>query len=67
MMERKFKVGDRVRDASFGNGTVVCDDGSDWIPYAIEFDNNIGCTADNFKREHSLWTEEKYLTLIPKK
>lgn len=63
-MKRNFKVGDRVKDSSFGIGTVVHDDGSDWIPYAVEFDNEMGSTADSFKCGHSLWTDEKYLTLI---
>ena len=64
MMERKFKVGDRVRDEDFGDGTVMFDDGSDFVPLIVEFDNLVDCTAKDFKAGYSMWMEAYDLKLI---
>ena len=35
-----FKVGDRVRDARFGDGTICCIDGDDGYPIRVLFNEH---------------------------
>lgn len=65
-MKRKFKVGDRVRSEEHGCGTIVFDDESDLNPLVVEFDEPTGGTIGRWRKNHSLWTDEKHLTIIPK-
>jgi hypothetical protein len=63
-MERKFKVGDRVKDDDYGLGTVMHDDGSNYVPYAVEFDNPTDLSVIHCKDGHGLWLSERDLTLV---
>jgi hypothetical protein len=64
-MERKFKVGDRVKDDDYGLGTVMHDDGWDYVlPYAVEFDNPTDVSVTHCKDGHGLWLSESDLTLV---
>jgi hypothetical protein len=61
-METRFKVGDRVTDSSFGNGTVVHFDDE---MYVVDFDESkVGLNDCNghSKNGQGLWIREKYLT-----
>jgi hypothetical protein len=38
MAKTKFKVGDKVTHVKFGNGVVKHNDGTDFAPYAVQFE-----------------------------
>ena len=63
-MKRKFKVGDRVKDDDYGFGTVMYDDGTNVVPYAVEFDEPTRASVERCKEGHGLWLEESDLTLV---
>lgn len=66
--QHTYKVGDRVRHDTYGNGTVKYVNGR---LYAVEFDTNIGrhnCSllgGPHTKDGHGWWCEKHELTPIP--
>ena len=64
MAQSKFKVGDRVRDEDFGNGTVKYYSGGYFLHYAVEFDKPTNQNVDYCKDGHGLWCDESYLTIL---
>jgi len=65
-METKFKVGDRVSDADYGNGTILHFDDKDRM-YVVDFDVSHPALNDCNGYAHSgngLYIDEVHLTLI---
>lgn len=69
-MKDTYNVGDRVFNKTFGEGTVVYDDGSKRAPYAVEFDNFHGVLHDcggHTQKDHGYWVSAIDVTLIEEK
>jgi hypothetical protein len=63
-METKFKIGDRVYDKTFGDGTVVHFDSE---MYVVDFDEPTDCLNDcngHSNNGQGLWIRENHLTPI---
>jgi hypothetical protein len=63
-MERRFKIGDRVYDKTFGDGTVVHFDSE---MYVVDFDEPTDCLNDcngHSNNGQGLWIRENHLTPI---
>lgn len=69
-MKDTYNVGDRVFNKTFGEGTVVYDDGSKHAPYAVEFDNFHEVLHDccgHTQKDHGYWVSAIDVTLIEEK
>ena len=64
--KQKFKVGDRVSDADYGNGTILHFDDKDGM-YVVDFDLSHPALSDCNGYAHSgngMYIDEVHLTLI---
>ncbi len=64
MAQTKFKVGDRVVNEDFGKGTVMFNDGGNFVPYAVEFDKPTNNDVDHCKDGYGLWLDESDLEFL---
>lgn len=62
-----FKVGDRVKDKTFGLGTIIYDDGDGFANWLVEFDNanrDLHDGRGHGKDLHCYWLDSDDLELV---